>query len=297
MIFKNKTDWMLWGKRLVIFIPLAWLLLFVLFPFLNIFKISFSEPYPGMPPYASILTLLDDQVIQLRLTLENYTLIFTDAIYHYSLINSILVAGSATIICLFLGYPMAYYIARQEERRQTHFLLLVILPFWTSFLLRVYAWVGILSPKGLLNNFLINWGIISKPILFLNSNFGTLIGMVYCYLPFMILPLFSALAKFDVQLLEAAADLGARPVKTFLRVTLPLTKAGILSGCVMVFIPAMGEFVIPELLGGNKTLMLGKLIWIEFFSNRDWPVASAIAVIMLLAFIVPIIALQKRALR
>ncbi len=288
---------MLWGKRLVIFIPLAWLLLFVLFPFLNIFKISFSEPYAGMPPYASILTLLDDQVVQLRLTLENYTLLFTDAIYRYSFISSVMIAGSATCICLLLGYPMAYYIARQEERRQTHFLLLVILPFWTSFLLRVYAWVGILSPKGILNNFLINWGIISKPILFLNSNFGTLIGIVYCYLPFMILPLFSALAKFDVQLLEAAADLGARPVKTFLRITLPLTKAGILSGCVMVFIPAMGEFVIPELLGGNKTLMLGKLIWIEFFSNRDWPVASAIAVIMLLAFIVPIIALQKRALR
>lgn len=297
MFFINKMKWLQRGKNLVVFIPLGWLLLFVLFPFLNIFKISFSEPYAGMPPYASIVNLLENQIVQIQLSLENYTLIFTDAIYRYSLLNSIFVAGSATLICLFLGYPMAYYIARQEERRQTHFLLLVILPFWTSFLLRVYAWVGILSPKGLINNFFIKWGVISDPILFLHSNFGTLIGMVYCYLPFMILPLFSVLAKFDIQLLEAAADLGARPVKTFLRVTLPLTKAGIFSGCVMVFIPAMGEFVIPELLGGNKTLMLGKLIWIEFFSNRDWPVASAIAVMMLIAFIIPIVVLQKRALK
>ncbi len=297
MFSKTKIDWMQWGQRLIIAIPMLWLLSFIFLPFLNIFKISFSEPYAGMPPYAPILDVLEDHVIQLRLSLENYALLFSDAIYRYSLINSILIAGGATLICLFLGYPMAYYIAQQEERRQTHFLMLVILPFWTSFLLRVYAWIGILSPKGFINNFLIKIGLISDPLPMLYNNFGVLVGMVYCYLPFMILPLFSALAKFDTQLLEAAADLGARPIKSFLRVTLPLTKTGIISGCVLVFVPAMGEFVIPELLGGNKTMMLGKLIWIEFFSNRDWPVASSIAVIMLLAFIVPVVALQKRALK
>jgi putrescine transport system permease protein len=297
MFFKDKINWMKWGKAIVVLIPLLWLLLFVFFPFLNVFKISFSEPQVGMPPYASIFTFLENQVVQLRLTLENYTLIFTDIIYRYSLINSLFIASTATFICLLLGYPMAYYIAQQEETRQTHFLLLVVLPFWTSFLLRVYAWVGILSAKGFVNNILIKLGFIDSPLPLLYSNFGVLVGMVYCYLPFMILPLFSSLAKFDVQLLEAAADLGARPIKTFLRITLPLTKAGIFSGCILVFIPAVGEFVIPELLGNNKTLMLGKLIWIEFFSNRDWPVASAIAVIMLIVFIIPVIVLQKRVLK
>jgi len=287
--YKNR-----WIKKTLIGIPYFWLFVFILIPFIIILKISISESVLGTPPYKSLYQFLDHQVIQFNIHLENYQFLLSDVMYRYSLWQSIKIACISTFCCLLLAYPMAYYITRQEEYRQTRLLLLILVPFWTSFLLRVYAWIGILSPTGFLNGLLLKVGLISEPLVLLYTPGATIVGMVYCYLPFMILPLYASLNKFDPALLEAAADLGSKPSRAFWQITLPLSKPGIVGGCILVFIPSVGEFVIPELLGGNKTLMLGKVIWIEFFTNRDWPVASALAILMTLFLVVPVALLQRK---
>lgn len=282
-----------WIKRTIIGIPYFWLVIFILIPFLVILKISISEATWGTPPYKPLLQFLGNHIVQFNIHLENYQ-ILSDMIYRYSFLQSLKLASLSTLSCLLLGYPMAYYIARQDEHLQTRLILLILLPFWTSFLLRVYAWVGILSPSGFFNTLLMEVGVLSEPLRFLYTPGAALVGMVYCYLPFMILPLYASLNKFDFSLLEAAADLGSKPLRAFWQITLPLTRPGIVGGCVLVFIPSFGEFVIPELLGGSKTFMLGKVIWVEFFTNRDWPVAACLAVLMVLFLVIPLVLLQKR---
>jgi putrescine transport system permease protein len=274
-------------------VPFLWLLLFFLIPFAIVLKISFSDARIAMPPYDPLLHWIDHQVLQVKLNLGNYAFLIEDPLYWKSYLNSIKIAGISTLLCLLLGYPMAYGIARSSPSTRNILLLLVILPFWTSFLLRVYAWIGILKNNGLINNALMGLGIIDQPIQMLQTDFAVYIGIVYSYLPFMILPLYANLEKMDLTLLEAAADLGSRPWESFLKVTLPLSMPGIIAGCLLVFIPAVGEFVIPALLGDPGTLMIGKVLWTEFFNNRDWPVASAVAIALLLFLVIPIMYFQR----
>jgi len=269
------------GRKLVIGIPYLWLALFFLVPFLIVLKISFSNVQLSMPPVEPILVFAANQVVQLRIHLANFSFIFGDSLYVAAFSNSIKVAGISTLLALLLGYPMAYGIARARGTLRNILFLLVVLPFFTSFLLRVYAWIGLLGRNGPLNALLMQIGVIHEPIQLLQTDFAVYIGMVYSYLPFMILPLYAAIEKQDLTLLEAAADLGCRPVRAFFSVTLPLTKEGIFAGCLLVFIPAVGEYVIPALLGGPDTLMIGRVVWDEFFANRDWPVASALSIILL----------------
>jgi len=279
------------GRTLVILAPMAWLTLFFLFPLAVVFKISLSQAAIAQPPYLPLLTVAADGTVQLTLHLSNYLFLLSDSLYINAYLNSIKIAFISTVIALLIGYPMAYFIARSSDRWRNILLMLVILPFWTSFLLRVYAWIGFLRGNGVINNFLGLFGV--GPITMLQTDFAVYIGIVYTYLPFMILPLFSTLVKLDGTLLEAAADLGARPFRTFLTVTLPLSMPGIIAGSMLVFIPAVGEFVIPALLGGPNTLMIGRVLWDEFFSNRDWPVASAVAIAMLVVVVVPIMLLRN----
>ncbi|MGH8130529.1 MAG: ABC transporter permease subunit [Steroidobacteraceae bacterium] len=281
------------GRTAVTGIPYLWLLLFFLLPFLIVLKISVSAMQMAMPPYEPLVTWASAQVMELKVNLANYAFLWDDALYRNAYLNSILTAAISTILCLLIGYPMAYGIARSPTAWRNLLLLLVMLPFWTSFLLRVYAWIGILKNNGLINNFLMWLGVIDEPIVMLQTNFAVYIGIVYSYLPFMVLPLYTAIEKLDLSLLEAAADLGCRPIKVFFRVTVPLTSSGIIAGCMLVFIPAVGEFVIPALLGGPGTLMIGRVLWEEFFNNRDWPIASAVAIAMLLLLVIPIMVLQR----
>jgi len=281
------------GRTLVTGVPYLWLLLFFLVPFLIVLKISVSEIRLAMPPYEPLFTWIADHVVSLRINFENYAFLFKDSLYWKSFLNSILTAGISTVFCLLIGYPMAYGIARSQPSWRNLLLLLVMLPFWTSFLLRVYAWIGILKNNGVINNVLMSLGIIDEPIVMLQTNFAMYIGIVYSYLPFMVLPLYTAIEKLDQSLLEAAADLGCRPVKAFFRITVPLTRSGIIAGCMLVFIPAVGEFVIPALLGGPDALMIGRVLWEEFFNNRDWPVASAVAIAMLFVLVFPIMLYQR----
>jgi putrescine transport system permease protein len=281
------------GRTMVTSVPFLWLLLFFLIPFAIVLKISFSDARIAMPPYEPLLHWVDHQVLQVKLNLGNYAFLVEDPLYWKSYLNSIKIAGISTLLCLLLGYPMAYGIARSSPSTRNILLLLVILPFWTSFLLRVYAWIGILKNNGLINNALMGLGIIDQPIQMLQTDFAVYIGIVYSYLPFMILPLYANLEKMDLTLLEAAADLGSRPWESFLKVTLPLSMPGIIAGCLLVFIPAVGEFVIPALLGDPGTLMIGKVLWTEFFNNRDWPVASAVAIALLLFLVIPIMYFQR----
>jgi putrescine transport system permease protein len=281
------------GRAMVTSVPFLWLLLFFLIPFAIVLKISFSDARIAMPPYDPLLHWVDHQVLQVKLNLGNYAFLIEDPLYWKSYLNSIKIAGISTLLCLLLGYPMAYGIARSSPSTRNILLLLVILPFWTSFLLRVYAWIGILKNNGLINNALMGLGIIDQPIQMLQTDFAVYIGIVYSYLPFMILPLYANLEKMDLTLLEAAADLGSRPWESFLKVTLPLSMPGIIAGCLLVFIPAVGEFVIPALLGDPGTLMIGKVLWTEFFNNRDWPVASAVAIALLLFLVIPIMYFQR----
>jgi putrescine transport system permease protein len=280
------------GRLLVFGIPFIWLLLFFLLPFALVLKISFSSAMIAIPPYQPVFSYIND-TISVVLNLGNYIFLASDSLYVSAYIGSLKIAFIATLLCLFLGYPMAYAMARASLQWQLVLLLLIMLPSWTSFLIRVYAWMGILSNQGLLNNFLLWLGVIKEPLRLMNTNIAVVIGIVYAYLPFMILPLYANLVKMDASLLEAASDLGSRKINTFWRVTLPLSKGGIIAGSMLVFIPAVGEFVIPELLGGPNTLMIGKVLWEEFFNNRDWPVASALAVIMLALLIVPIILFHR----
>jgi putrescine transport system permease protein len=287
------------GQRLVIALPYLWLLIFFLVPFLIVLNISFAEFSPlGRPPYVpvfdfSMLKWAEDGALQIRLMIGSYHYLFNEPLYVSSWLYSIKVAFFSTVLCLMLGYPMAYAIARSAPTYRNVFLMLVILPFWTSFLLRVYAWIGLLKNDGVINNVLLGLGIIDAPVTMMYTNFAVYVGIVYSYLPFMILPLYSNLEKHDLTLLEAAQDLGAGPIRAFLRVTLPLSFPGIMAGSLLVFIPAVGEYVIPSLLGRTDQLMIARLLSDEFFLNRDWPKASAVAIAMLLLLVVPIMIFQR----
>ncbi len=284
-----------WPRRarmLVVSVPYLWLLVFFAVPFLIVLKISLSEPQFAQPPYAPLIEWGDDLALDIRLNLANYALLAEDRLYLVAYLNSIKIAFFSTLICLAIGYPMAYAIARANPAWRTGLLMLIILPFWTSFLIRVYAWIGILRDNGVINNLLISFGIIDQPLQMLQTDFAVYLGITYSYLPFMILPLFATLQRLDDSLLEAAADLGCPPWRTFLTVTLPLSVPGIVAGSLLVFIPAVGEFVIPALLGGPDTVMIGRVLWDEFFTNRDWPVASAVALVMALLLVLPIMLIQ-----
>jgi putrescine transport system permease protein len=281
------------GRTLVTAIPYLWLLLFFLIPFVIVLKISFSTSQIAMPPYEPLLHWTGDKVMQIKLNLGNFAFLVEDDLYWKAYLNSIKVAAISTLLCLLIGYPMAYAMARSDPARRNILLLLVALPFFTSFLLRVYAWIGILKNNGFINNALMSLGVIDQPIQMLQTDFAVYIGIVYSYLPFMIMPLYANLEKMDLTLLEAAADLGCRPWQGFLKITLPLSKYGIIAGCMLVFIPAVGEFVIPSLLGDPGMLMIGKVLWTEFFNNRDWPVASAVAIALLLFLVIPIMFLDR----
>ena len=281
-----------WLHRAV-WLPYAWLLLFFLTPFLIILKISFAEPVVAQPPFTALFDWGAQGLAQLRGTFENYVFLFQDGYYGTIYLASLKMAAIGTVLCLLLGYPIAYYIARQTPGRRRLLLLAVILPFWISFLLRVYAWIGLLGNKGLINHALQAVGLIDSPLPMLYNDFAVYLGIVYSYLPFMILPLYANLERLDESLLDAAADLGARRWQVFVDVTLPLSRAGIIGGCLLVFIPAVGEFTIPALLGGADTLMIGRVLWDEFFINRDWPVASAVSVVLLLLLIAPIMWFQR----
>ena len=280
------------GRHFVIGVPFLWLFLFFLLPFIIVLKISFAEAAVAIPPYTDVYTWVEGK-LSVVINLGNYIFLSEDDLYLSAYLGSLKMALVSTLLCLLIGYPMAYAIARADKEMQTVFLLLIMMPTWTAILIRVYAWMGILSSNGLLNSLLLSLGLIDEPIRILNTNTAVYIGVVYSYLPFMILPLFANLVKHDQSLLEAAADLGSSTFNSFWKITVPLSKNGIIAGCMLVFIPVVGEFVIPELLGGPETLMIGKVLWQEFFNNRDWPVASALAVVMLAILIVPIILFNR----
>ena len=297
----NPGGWRRWlpGTRAgVIGVPYLWLLLFFAIPFLIVLKISFAKMAVAMPPYTSIVAYVDN-AFTVNLNLGNYTQLFADSQYVVAYLSSSRLAVSATVLTLLIGYPMAYVISRMSPSARNIAMMLVVLPSWTSFLIRVYAWIGILDSNGLVNRTLLGMGLIDQPLQILYTPLAAYIGIVYCYLPFMVLPLYANLVKLDHRLLEAAYDLGARPWQAFVRITLPLSRSGIVAGCMLVMIPAVGEFVIPEMLGGPDTLMIGRVLWGEFFNNRDWPLASAVAIVMLILLLVPIIIFnrsQQRAL-
>lgn len=276
------------GPRwLVIGVPYLWMLLFFAIPFAIALQISFASAAIAMPPYTDLVSWAGDK-LEITLNTGNYLFLVRDSLYVKAYLSSLEIAVVSTFLCLLLGYPIAYGISRMEPSTRNIALMLVILPSWTSFLIRIYAWVGILKNNGLLNNMLIGMGLIDEPLAILHTPVAVYIGIVYAYLPFMVLPLYANLVKHDHRLLEAANDLGAPPWKAFLTVTLPLSKAGIIAGSMLVLIPVVGEFVIPEMLGGPDTLMIGRVLWQEFFNNRDWPVASAVAIVMLALLIIPI---------
>ncbi|WP_044501505.1 ABC transporter permease subunit [Pseudomonas saudimassiliensis] len=275
------------GKTLVISIPYLWMFLFFLLPFIIVLKISFSQAAIAIPPYEAIFQYAN-QALTIVLNMGNYIFLTQDSLYFAAYLGSLKIALVATLICLALGYPMAYAIARAPRERQMIYLLLIMMPTWTALLIRVYAWMGILSSNGLLNSVLLSLGLIDVPLQILNTDIAVYIGVVYAYLPFMVLPLYANLVKHDDTLIEAATDLGAGRIQAFWKVTVPLSRAGIIAGSMLVFIPVVGEFVIPELLGGPETLMIGKVLWQEFFNNRDWPVASALAIVMLAILLIPI---------
>ncbi len=289
------------ATRLVIIVPYLWLLVFFLIPFIIVFKISLSQTAIAMPPYTPVLDLSNGWAGLMaglqELNFDNYVWLTGDPLYFTAYISSLIIAGISTVLTLLVGYPVAYGMARAPATLRPTLLMLVILPFWTSFLIRVYAWIGILKPEGLLNQALLAMGIIDRPLVILNTHAAIFIGIVYSYLPFMILPLYAALEKMDYSLVEAAQDLGCRPLGAFWKITFPLSLPGVIAGCLLVFIPAVGEFVIPDLLGGSQTLMIGRTLWNEFFANRDWPVSSAVAVILLLLLVVPIMIFQQAQAR
>jgi putrescine transport system permease protein len=265
--------------------------LFLLVPFFLVFKISLADLRFGIPPYTA-LTQFKDEALQLTLHVRGYALLLTDTLYLKTYLSSLKMAAVTTFWCILIGYPMAYYIARSPDSVRNVLLLAVILPFWTSLLLRVYAWVGILRADGLLNSVLLSLGVIGSPLEIYRTDWAVYIGLVYAYLPFFILPAYANLVKLDVRLLDAAYDLGAKPWRAFVSVTLPLSMPGIIAGSMLVFIPAVGEYVIPELLGGADTLMMGRIMWNEFFTNADWPIASAITVVMVMILLIPMMIFQ-----
>ena len=275
-------------RRFAVAIPYIWLLVFFLAPFAIVLKISLADPVVAQPPFTPAF---DDGGV-LQVTADNFRFLFTDKLYAITYLKSVFIAATATLLCLALGFPIAYGIARAEPGTRSILLLLIILPFWISFLLRVYAWMGLLNNYGVINNFLLWTGIIDQPIAMMYTDFAVYVGLVYSYLPFMILPLYATLERMDLDLVEAAQDLGATPSQAFWSITWPLARPGVIAGCLLVFIPATGEFVIPALLGGADTLMIGRVLFDEFFFNRDWPVAAAVAVVLLLLLVIPIIFFQ-----
>ena len=278
----------LW-RRTVAGVPYLWLLVFFLAPFAIVLRISFADPLIGQPPF----TPFYDEAQGIQLTADNYRFLTEDDLYWVSYLKSVRIAAVATLLCLLIGYPMAYGIARARAVWRNVLLLLVILPFWTSFLLRVYAWMGMLSGQGVVNKTLLALGLVDQPVQILYTDLAVYLGIVYTYLPFMILPLYATLERLDGDLLDAAADLGGRPRQAFLDITLPLSAPGVVAGSMLVFIPALGEFVIPSLLGGIDTLMIGRTLYDEFFVNRDWPLASAVATVLVLILVLPIVVFQR----
>jgi putrescine transport system permease protein len=276
------------GRRLILAVPYLWLVVFFLLPFVIVVKISLAEALIAIPPYSEILAWVDGR-LRISATLDNFSFLLTDRLYGAAYLNSIRIALVATLIALLIGYPMAWAIARSEPRLRSILLMLVVVPSWTSFLIRVYAWLGLLGNNGYINNVLLALGITDHPVQMLRTDFAVYVGIVYTYLPFMVLPLYTSIVKLDYSLVEAALNLGATPARCFRQVILPLTRGGIVAGSLLMFIPATGEFVIPELLGGADTLMIGKVLWQEFFNNRDWPIASAVAILLLGVLLVPII--------
>jgi putrescine transport system permease protein len=286
-------------RWLVVLIPYVWLLVFFLIPFVLVFRISISNTEIAAPPYSPLFDLFGEGMAATwekmrEWTLDNYARLFTDSLYVEAYFNSVWIAAVSTFLALLVGFPMAYGMARAPAEWRATLVMFVILPFWTSFLIRVYAWIGILSGDGLLNQFLLTLGLIDTPLVILQTTTAVYIGIVYSYLPFMVLPLYAALEKMDDTLIEVAQDLGCTQFKAFWLVTFPLALPGVIAGCFLVFIPAVGEFVIPDLLGGSDTLMIGRTLWEEFFSNRDWPVASAVAIVLLLILVVPIVLFQNQ---
>jgi len=279
------------GRRFVIAVPSLWLTFAFLVPFLIVLRISFAEADVG-DPFGTLVTVADG-VLTLKVKISNYLFILQDDLYVLTYLSSLKFAAITTALCLFIGYPFAYFMARARPAIRPVLLMLVMMPFWTSFLLRVYAWKGILANNGILYNFLIGIGAITEPLQLMNTQFSLIIGMTYAYLPFMILPLYANLVKMDVRFLEAAADLGATPFQAFWRVTVRLSKSGIIAGSMLVFIPSVGEYVIPELLGGPETLMIGRQLWDEFFTNNDWPLASAVTVVVIMLILVPMAIFNK----
>ena len=269
--------------RAVIALPFAWLIVFFLLPFALVLAISLGTNAPDSAP-----------PVTLGFSLKSFALLFSDDLYVAAWLSSLRIAAVSTLATLLLGFPMAYAIARAESKRRPLLLMLVVLPFWTSFLIRVYAWIGLLAENGILNQFLRWSGLVADPGTILGTEWAVHLGIVYAYLPFMVLPLYAALEKLDWGLLEAAADLGARPFTAFLTITLPLSLPGIVAGCLLVFIPAVGEFVIPDLLGGTDTLMIGKVLWDEFFTNADWPLASAVAICLLVLLVGPMVLYHRQ---
>ncbi|WP_416899184.1 MAG: ABC transporter permease subunit [Minwuia sp.] len=276
-------------------LPYGWMAFFFLLPFLILLRLSFSEARIGIPPYSEVFEWLGGLQFEINGTLGNYHFLIDDPLYVSAYLNSIKMAAVSTLACLVIGYPLALGISRvRNPSLRNTLLMLVILPFWTSFLIRVYAWVGLLRNEGLINQVLLAVGIVDQPIPMLHTPFAVYLGITYTYLPFMVLPLYATLERLDGTLLEAAADLGAKPFSAFLRITLPLSVPGIIAGSMLVFIPAVGEFVIPDLLGGSSTLMIGKVLWNEFFLNRDWPLAAAVGVVMLVLLVTPFVWWQRR---
>jgi putrescine transport system permease protein len=289
------------GKTLIIAVPYLWLAVFFLVPFLIVLKLSFAEPQLAQPPYTPLFSFMSDgfggEFLTIRLNLSNFLAIFRDDVFFQAYLNSIRIAATATLLTLAVGMPMAYAMAKAPEGWRLPLLMLVIMPFWTSFLIRVYAWIGILKNEGLLNALLLHLGVITEPLVILNTEAAVHIGIIYSYLPFMVLPLYASFEKMDPALVEAAIDLGCHPIKAFWLITARIALPGIIAGCLLVFIPAAGEFVIPDLLGGSETLMIGRTLWVEFFNNRDWPLASAVAIVLLLILVLPIVLFQHQQLK
>ena len=280
------------GRRFVIGVPYVWLLLFFVLPFLILLRISVTDMGSGVDPFVPLIDTSGD-AWRLMLEFKNYIAIFSDGvdgqtIYVDAYKTSLKYAAFTTLLCLFIGYPFAYFLARCNPSVRPALLMLVMLPFWTSFLLRIAAWKGILADQGVLNNLLLWLGVIKEPMVMLYTDVSMLVGMTYVYLPFMILPLYANLVKMDLRLLEAAHDLGASNFKAFWLITVPLSKAGIVAGCMLVFIPAVGEFVIPSLLGGAENIMIGRVVWDEMFSSNNWPRAAALSVVMIVLILVPL---------
>ena len=283
-------------KRVVIGATTAWLLVFTLLPFLIVLAISLAEPRLGVPPFMPLIESGDGFWPRLNATAANYATLLSDTLYIEAFLASVRIAATSSLVTLLIAYPMAYAIARTRPGLRLALLMLVILPFWTSFLIRAYAWTGILNSNGLINTALMKSGLISAPLPLLHTEFAVHLGIVYSYLPFMVLPIYAVLERLDWTLLEAAQDLGARPTSAFMRVTLPLSLPGVFAGWLLVFIPALGEFIIPDLLGGPGSLMLGRVLWTEFFNNNDWPLASALA-ITLLVMVLAAAAMLYRVMR